>query len=131
MFHLRHKPRFSLAAWVAITAVVLNALWPLVAELKPAPSGAGMVAMQMENCPDAGMHHAGDDGSAPDEPSPLMPQCGLCTLAAGGFTVLVAASVTVAVSLHIEEYRPDLPEGRPLELFSYSPAQPRAPPVLS
>jgi DUF2946 family protein len=130
MFRLRHKPGFSLAAWVAITAVVLNALWPLVAQLQPAQAGSDMVAM--EDCPEAGMHQgAAGERSAPEQPSPLMPHCGFCTLAAGGFTALVTSTVTTFIAIHTQEFRPPLPEVRLLASFGYSAAHPRAPPVLS
>jgi hypothetical protein len=130
MHRLNHKARGSIAAWVAIVVVALNALWPLIAQFKP----DAMAAMQMEACAEAGMHHAAEDGqnSAPSEPSPLMPQCAFCTLAAGGFAVLVADNFDAApLIIDTMEFRPASPEVRPLAVFSYPPAHPRAPPVIS
>jgi len=131
MFRLRHKAVRSIAVWVAITAVALNALWPLIAQIKP-----GMADMQMQGCIEPGMHHehvaAGEQHAAPAEPSPLMPHCAFCTLAAGGFTALVADRFDAApLIIDTTEFRPTSPEVRPIAFFSYSPAHPRAPPVIS
>lgn len=144
MSHFDHKTAGGFTAWVAIAAVVLNALWPLIAQLEPGEADMQMegcaepamhhAGMQMEGCAEPGMHHAAaeNEDSAPAEPSPLMPHCAFCTLAPGGFTVLVAARFDAAPLLvDSKEFRPTPPEVRPLAFFSYSPAHPRAPPVLS
>ena len=127
MYRFDHKMSGSFAAWVAILAVVLNALWPLMAQVKP-----DMAAMQMEGC-DGSMQHseAAGGGPAPTQPSPLMPHCAFCTLVAGGFTALVADGVIIVGSIDAKETRLALPEARPVAYFSYSFAQSRAPPALS
>jgi hypothetical protein len=133
MYRLNHKMARRLAAWVGITAVVFNALWPLMVQLKPNMAAMHMAAMQMEDCGDSSMHQPGaaGDNSAPDQSSPLMPHCAFCTLVAGGFTALVAAGVVPVASIDTEESRYALPMARAIAYFSYSSAQPRAPPVLS
>lgn len=116
-------------AWVAIAAVVLNTLWPLIAHFQPVG-----VPMQMEGCAEGGMDHGdmGEQDSAPDEPSPLMPHCGFCTLVVGGFTALVVNSFDATpLIVDAKEIQLTLPEFRVLAFFSYSPAQPRAPPFFS
>ena len=129
MFRLHHKTLGGFAAWVAILAVALNALWPLVAQLQP-----GDASMQMEACAEMGVHHgdAGEHDTAPAEPSPLMPHCAFCSLVVGGFTVLAAEQFdTSFLILQTKEVRQALPEVRLLPFVRFSPAQPRAPPALS
>ena len=129
MYRLDHKLTSGFAAWVAIVAIALNAFWPLIAQLQP-----GNAFMQMEASTDAHMQHGnmGEHDSAPSESSPLMPHCGFCSLAIGGFVVLVTDRFDpIPLTLDTNESRPASPEVRPLALFSFSLAQPRAPPVLS
>jgi len=129
MYRLDHKLTRGFAASVAIVAIALNAFWPLIAQLQP-----GNASMQMEACAEAHMQHGdmGEHDSAPAEPSPLMPHCGFCSLAIGGFVVLVTDRFDpVPFTIDTKESRPTSPEVRPLAFFSFSLAQPRAPPVLS
>jgi len=129
MYRLNHKLASGFAAWVAIVAIALNAFWPLIAQFQP-----GNAFMQMEACTEAHMQHGdmGEHDSAPAAPSPLMPHCAFCSLAIGGFVVLVTDRFErVSSTLDTKESRPTSPEVRSLLLFSFSPAQPRAPPVRS
>ena len=130
MFRLFHRTAGKLAALIAITAVALNVLWPLITHIKPE-----MAAMQMAGCDDPGMMmYSGIDGtnSSSDEPSPLMPHCAFCTLVSGGFAALVVHNSTAVLSIRSEESWSAFPEDGPLvALLGYSPAHPRAPPVLS
>jgi len=129
MFRLSHRTAVSRAAWVAILAVALNALWPLLAQLKP-----GEAPPLMQACDEAGMQHdaSGGKDSPPADSSPLMPHCAFCTLASGGFAVLVAGSINAVLQLtDTEESWAAFPEVRPLALLSYSQAHPRAPPSSS
>jgi len=126
MFRLTHKTTSGPAAWVAIVAIALNAFWPLIAQLHP-----GDASMQMEGC---AMQHSdlGDQDSMPTEPSPLTPHCAFCSLAPGGFVVMVADCVDpVPLTIDTKESRPISPVVRPHAFFSSSLAQPRAPPALS
>jgi hypothetical protein len=126
MLRVSHRLTESFAAWVAIAAVVLNALWPLIFQLQ-----ADVANMQMDICSQTNMQHQdAASGPEPEKPSPLIPHCAFCTLAGGGFAALVAARVTPALlSIETEEARLRVPEVRPLAFVSYSPAHPRAPPA--
>jgi hypothetical protein len=131
MYDLVHRVR-GFAAWVAIIAVALNALWPLIAQLQPGEAATLMESRAVGGVLQDALEHHGHHDSAPDEPSPLTPHCGFCSLAPGGFSVLVADRFDAApLIIDTEEFRPALPEGRAPAFFSYSPAHPRAPPVLS
>lgn len=90
--------------------------------------------MQMEDHPRVGMQHGGmgAQDAKPAEPSPLMPHCAFCSLAVGGFVVLVTDRFDpLPLTIDTKEARPVLPKVRPLAYFAFSLAQPRAPPVLS
>ena len=65
MFRPSHKAVASFAGWVAIIAVVLNALWPLISQLK-----SELAAMQLNECGEPAMHHAApeEQDSAPAQP---------------------------------------------------------------
>ncbi len=146
MVRLRHNLAGNCAAWVAIIAMALNALWPLIAQAKP-----GEAAPLFESRGESGVYHgtesaihhgtesaihhgehANHGDSAPAEPSPLMPHCGFCSLTGSGFAVLVSDFVAAVVLLiDTEEFRLASPEVRPIAVFSCSIAHPRAPPVLS
>jgi len=126
MYRLDHKMTSGLAAWVAILAITLNALWPLLSQLQP-----GNASMQMDGC---AMQHSdmGEQDSAPAEPSLPMPHCAFCSLAPGGFVVLVTDRFDpVALTIDTKEFRPTSPEVRLAAFFNFPFAQPRAPPVLS
>ena len=140
MYRPSHKTARGISAWVAIIAVALNALWPLMAQLKP-----GTADLLMEGCAEPGMQHAepgvlhamlhvaaAEQKSAPALPSPLMPHCAFCTLAAGGFAVMVASPFNAApLFIDAKEFRPSSPEIGLFAFVAYSSAQPRAPPVIS
>lgn len=129
MYRLRHNAVGGFAAWVAIFAIALNTLWPLIAQLQP-----GEPSMQMEACAEMGMHNddEGNHDSAPVDPSPLMPHCGFCSLAVGGFAVLAMARFDAApLIMAMGEIQFALPEVRLPSFFGYSPAHPRAPPIHS
>jgi hypothetical protein len=129
MLRLPSRATIRLAAWVAVVAVALNALWPLIAQLNPATA-----ATHLADCAELGLHpHQHEEtAGAPADPSPLTPNCSFCTLAAGGFTVLVAARIDV-VPLLVGTHAPPRAEAqtqRP-SFFAYSLAHPRAPPAFS
>ena len=126
MYRLTHKVTASFATWVAITAVVLNVLWPLIYQLQP-----GTTSIEMDICAQSNMSHQDEAGGrAPNQPLPLMPHCAFCTLVGGGFAALVTAPVTPPLlSIDTEVSRLSLPAVRPLGFFRYPPAHPRAPPA--
>ncbi len=128
MVRLNHNFAGNCAAWVALFAMALNALWPLIAQAKP-----GEAAPLVESCVETGMHHdaAGHEHSAPAEPSQLMPHCAFCSLTGSGFAALAADLNTIVFLGETEEFRIALPDVLPIASFTYSLAHPRAPPVFS
>ena len=120
---------FRFASWLAMAAMALNALWPLLANAKP----AGQAAL-FEICTAAGISTvSGDTGTAPAEGGErhLIPHCALCTTgtdkapAASQNTPLVMVEAAVAVE------HPWVTLHGPAVTQPRSQAQPRAPPVLS
>lgn len=108
-------------------AMALNALWPLLAQAKPGDSG-----LLIQICTSTGMKWfaAGGGGQYPAQKS-LVPHCAYCSLGAGRVPLpsspaIVATRVSSVVAL-IE--RRETARVRSQSLFS--PALPRAPPVLS
>lgn len=120
---------FDFAFWLAVLAMVLNALWPLLAQARPA-GGAGL----KEICTSGGVKYvsgAASDGTAspPDQVSRhLQSHCLLC---ASGSDKPVAAAAPLEAGLaadlpglSVAAFATVAPPG-PLQR---SPAHPRAPP---
>ena len=135
MYRPLPKIGVTFAAWLAIVAMALNALWPLFAQLGPGAAQAPMesraeTAIQhgIAVHPIAG-HHAQHD-SAPCDPGPLTPHCAFCSLGCAAFAALTAHPLAGVLLVAAEESRPVSIDVRPLALITYPPAQPRAPPVL-
>ena len=118
-----------LTAWLAILAMALNALWPLIANAKP----AGVAAL-FEICTTQGVKSiAGDPAQAPEDSGAkhLQPHCPLCSFGADKLSAppssplyLEAATVTgcgPSTEARSAEPRSDI----------RSPAHPRAPPAIS
>jgi len=111
-----------------MAAMVLNALWPLIANAQPASA-----PLLMEVCTAQGILPAPDGPGAPSESGSrhLQPHCPLCSFGtdkaaaapslASGIPVAIASSQATGAATSTAEPRSD----------SYSPAQPRAPPVIS
>ncbi len=121
--------KFRFASWLAIAAMALNALWPLLANAKP--SGAQSL---MEICTSQGVKSvAGDSDSAPGNSAAkhLQPHCALCSFGTDKVSApppaplfLASAAVSgevVHFTSSSAEPRSDIP----------TPAHPRAPPALS
>lgn len=107
--------------------MVLNALWPLLANARPAAS-----PVLFEICTAAGIQLPGDGSSPADSADRhLKPHCALCSTGAdkapavAGATGLPPARVELRGQLSALTVLPE--PGRQ----SHSPAQPRAPPSLS
>jgi hypothetical protein len=118
---------FRLTSWLALFAMALNALWPLLANAQPATAPA-----QVEICTAAGLQLPGD-GHAPldDARRHLQPHCALCSMGADKVPAAVGAldwSVAPAAPSGgriASAVLPQPPHTHP------TPAQPRAPPRLS
>ena len=117
-----------IAVWLAVLAMSLNALWPLVANAKPAwafdPSD--------EVCTVGGAKSVGGGAGAP-QPSGNSHQsnCSFCTLGLDK-SVIPAQAVGVALAIYepIRLATQFLQDG-PSRSLDYSIAQPRDPPVVS
>lgn len=113
--------------WLAILAMALNALWPLLAQAKPGDSG-----LLIEICTSTGMKgFPADGGENYPAPKNLVPHCAFCSLGAGraplpSSPAIVPARVSSVVAV-IERRESALV----LSQSFFFPALPRAPPVLS
>ena len=127
---MRSRPPSSrFTAWLAILAMALNALWPLIANAKPA--GASSL---MEVCTARGLKAlAGEPVSSPDDAGAkhLQPHCPLCSFGTDKVSAPPAAPLYLApaaasgcgpsVASQSAESRSDI----------RFPAHPRAPPASS
>lgn len=121
--------KFRLASWLAIAGMALNALWPLLANAQP----AGQASM-FEVCTAGGIKFVPDDAgkaTAENGARHLQPHCALCSFGADKVPALAQAAFAVSVIVDaafgiapLAALSPGRPDPR-------SPAQPRAPPVLS
>ena len=127
MFRSTRTRRFS--SWLALAVFALNAFWPLLANARPAD-----VSWQMELCSSQGMKTIpGGPTSSPADGGAMLltPHCPLCFF--GADRVFAPASAP----LHLVSAA--APASRPQHAIRsaesrgdvFSPAHPRAPPVLS
>lgn len=119
---------FRFASWLAIAAMAFNALWPLLAQARPAAPPA-----LLEICTAAGVRLA--EGAVGHEPVDgaerhLKPHCALCSV--GADKAPAVAPVVHAVWQSIFAYTQTFPSpAEPLWLDRFfTAAQPRAPPFL-
>jgi hypothetical protein len=120
----RTTRRFS--AWIAILAMTLNALWPLIAQAKPIQAAA-----LHEICTAEGLQVV--PAAPEDRPSgtKLSPHCAFCSL--GADRIAIATSPLAGVT-HAPDAREVLRVAFDAPLpasHARSPAQPRAPPFSS
>ena len=117
-------------AWLAILAMALNALWPLIANAKP----AGVESL-FEVCTTQGFKSvAGDPAGAPDDSGEkhLQPHCPLCS-----FGTDKVASVPPSFTQFLEPvvFRIGMLESatvaEPRNALFRFPARPRDPPLQS
>ena len=116
------------ASWIAILAMALNALWPLLANARPAG-----VAPLTEICTAQGMKSAaGDPAALPDDTAAkhLQAHCALCSFGADNPFALPS------IPLHAASEPASGSGPLPAILFAEpgsdirTPAHPRAPPPL-
>lgn len=113
--------------WLALLAMALNTLWPLLAHAKPVGSG-----LAIEICTSTGMEWMAADanGKQPAQKR-LVPHCAFCSLGAGraplpSSPAILPMQVSTVVAVIARS------EAAPVVSQSFfSPALPRAPPVLS
>ena len=117
-----------IAGWLAILAMSLNALWPLVANAKP----AGAFDPSTEICTVGGIKSfAGGAGPSQPASSAHKPDCSFCTFGADKLVPPPAADTAPPAAIGHAAFASCMPDARPLQSASYSPAHPRAPPVIS
>lgn len=114
------------AAWLALAGTVLNTVWPLLANAKPAvPSSPS------EICSASSLNHAAGGAPAAPGKSPRASHCWLCPFGAHCVTAIPhtaqtpLASVPAALSVFS---RGDAPRAG---IALHAAAPPRAPPFLS
>ncbi len=123
-----HATRRRLA-WIAALAMMLNALWPVIAQAKPGPAPT-----LQEVCTSAGLQKIAVDASAPVDHSSggkASPHCAFCSF--GNDQVALPSARIVAV-VHADVAAQPIPIVRVVPLPeppSRSSAQPRAPPYSS
>jgi hypothetical protein len=122
----RNRP----VAWIAAFAVVLQALWPLLAHARPGES-----RLLAPVCAVGGSTHYIDlnSGKAPPEERGALfgNHCKLCTV---GFDRIAALPAEPAVLLAVVKPAVEQAIAQPVPLpepLNHPPAQPRAPPEIS
>ena len=112
----------SLAAWFAIVAMALNALWPLIAN-------AGPVEFSVPVCTTGGSKVTPAGNGLPVSPTELRaPHCPFCGGAGGAMAALAAAPSAVIFASTAHE-RLASPVVAPSYSFDLIHAPPRGPPV--
>jgi hypothetical protein len=123
------RPARRASAWIAILAMTLNALWPVIAQAKPGPSPT-----LQEVCTSAGLQKIVVDGDQPAEHSAggkASPHCAFCSFGSDSLAILPATHAGIAVVVEVRDSLPVRYEAPLPELFVLSSAPPRAPPSLS
>ncbi len=126
---VRRRRTRRFAAWLAMLAMALDVLWPLLAHARP---GAPVDLLEMA-CSTGGAKQFPAPVGAPEGPQDgqqLLPHCAYCTAGAGK-AALTANFATLCV-----EGRPGAPVAassgtRPRHAARFADARPRAPPVHS
>lgn len=125
MNRLRH--RYS--TWIAILAMTLNALWPMLAQAKPGPAPT-----LHEVCTASGMQIVSVSGEMPaDQQSTAKasPHCAFCSLGTDLLAIPPADQSCIARITFVRDSVPATEDSPLPDSESSSPALPRAPPVLS
>ena len=121
------RARNSIAAWLALVGVALNASWPLLANAKPS-----VPALPSEICSATGLKHAGE-GSPGDAPGKNVSPSH-CTLCPGNAERGAALSGIVAVLFRSAPACAQAPAffaGARLQAAPAFSGSPRSPPALS
>ena len=125
MNRLRH--RYS--TWIAILAMTLNALWPMLAQAKPGPAPT-----LHEVCTASGMQSVAVPGDVPaDQQSSAKasPHCAFCSLDTDLLAIPPADQSCIARITLIRVAVTATRDSPVPDSDSRSPALPRAPPFLS
>jgi hypothetical protein len=117
-----------IATWLAVLAVSLNALWPLVANAKP----VGAFDPSSEICTVGGIKTFAGGGALPQPADNAhQPNCSFCTFGADKAVPPATSVAHVLAAPSGTDFQAATAALPPAEPFRYSPAHPRAPPALS
>jgi len=121
------RMRFRSAAWLAVVAMVLQALWPLVAQAKPRSS------VLVPVCTVQGITHyielPGGKSPVEEQSEAHHQHCSFCTF--GGERVTLSPFLQSIISARLEEAQPPQVDACELGSERSSNARPRAPPAVS
>lgn len=118
--------------WIAIAAMALNALWPLLANARP-----GGAPSPFEVCTAQGLRTiAADAGSVPDSSGQsgnkhLQPHCPLCSFGSDKVSAAPSAPLVVPSAMESGCVTQAVLQSAEPRSDLHSPAHPRAPPALS
>jgi hypothetical protein len=115
-----------MSAWIAILAMTLNALWPLLAQAKPAPE-----SNLHELCTAAGIQIVAVGGELPAHQPNLSPHCAFCSLGTDRVAIAPMAQIGVVHGCGVRDAFPVFVSAPFPESHSHTSAQPRAPPFPS
>lgn len=124
-----NRPARRLNAWIALLAMALNALWPVIAQAKPGPSPT-----LQEVCTSAGLQKIAVDVDQPADHSAggkASPHCAFCSLGSDSLALLPSTHAAIAVVVQVRDSLPVHYEAPLAERYVLSSAPPRAPPSLS
>jgi hypothetical protein len=121
---LMTKALRRVATWLALLAIALSALWPVVANARP-----GYANLAKTLCSTTRPANAAEN--LPQSATHLTPHCAFCAVSADNNVVPAADSVPAVVATDAEESRPNFEAGRTPAPPGYTPAHPRAPPSVS
>ena len=118
--------RRSVAAWLALSGMTLNALWPVLGNARPAAP-----ALPSEICSATGLKHAGGEPAGAPEKGPHPSHCTLCPFNAAQSAAIPATAAESLVRACAEDPRSVFSDtlrlGSPLDRT----ASTRAPPLPS
>ena len=117
------------SAWIAILAMTLNALWPVIAQAKP-----GLAATLQEVCTSAGLQKLAVDAQLPaghSSGTQASPHCAFCSFGADRIAIPSQELASFAQPSDVRHVVPSYRDAPSKAFPSQSSAQPRAPPFPS
>jgi hypothetical protein len=118
--------RRSVAAWIALSGMALNAVWPVLANARPS-----VPASASEICSATGLKHAGGEPAGAPEKGPHPSHCTLCPCNAAQGAAIPATAAASFARTCAEDPRSVFSDTLRLESPLDRTAPPRAPPLPS
>ena len=118
--------RRSIAVGLALSGMALNALWPLLANAKPA-----VPANPSEICSASGLKHAGGEPAGAPNRGSRPSHCTLCPFNAERGAAIPCLAAPAFARSSIADPRPECPGTARVESQPDPTARPRAPPLLA